>query len=218
MQSSPTLQEQTPRPRIAAKLVATALVLGLIGLVAGLGTWSAFTSTTSNSGNSFSAGTVTLTDNDGGSTALLTLTAAKPADSDEGCITVTYSGTLPSTVKLYGSSSFTSASSLAPYLNLTITRGSFASAPAFDSCTGFSADATNYVGAGNGVVYSGTLAAFNTSHSSFTNGLTDPTSGSPEVWSNPESHVYKISVSVADNNSAQGLNVTEAFTWEAQNN
>jgi hypothetical protein len=188
-----------------------AIVLGLVGVVAGYGTWSAFSSTTANAGNQFSAGTVTLTDNDSDA-ALLTLTAAKPGDFDEGCITASYSGSLPAAVKLYGSGSFTSSSSLAPYLNLTITRGSFASAPAFDSCTGFLADT------GGGVLYNGTLAAFNSFYSSFGNGLVDTNNGTTEVWSNPESHVYKIRVSVQDNNSAQGLNANETFTWEAQNN
>ena len=199
------------------KIVATIVVVGLIGVVAGVGTWSAFSSIVSNAANAFAAGTVILEDNDGG-VRMLTLSNAKPNDFDEGCITVSYTGTLPSTVKLYGSSSFTSASSLAPYLNMTITRGSFSTAPAYDSCTNFTPDGTNYIGQGNGVVFSGTLASFNTSHSSFANGLVDPTSGSPEVWTNPESHVYKIRVTVADNNAAQGLNVTETFTWEAQNN
>jgi hypothetical protein len=197
--------------RTRTKLAATALVLGLVGVVAGYGTWSAFSSTTANAGNQFSAGTVTLTDNDNDA-ALLALATAKPGDFDEGCITATYAGSLPATVKLYGAATFTSASSLAPYLNLTITRGSFPTAPAYDSCTGFLADT------GGGVLYNGTLSAFNSSHSSFTNGLTDTDNGTTEVWQNPESHVYKIRVTVSDNNSAQGLNATETFTWEAQNN
>jgi hypothetical protein len=197
--------------RTRTKLVATALVLGVLGAVAGYGTWSAFSSTTANAGNQFSSGTVTLTDNDGDA-ALLTLSGAKPGDFDEGCITVSYSGSLPATVKVYGSASSTSASSLAPYLNLTITRGSFPSAPAFDSCAGFQADT------GGGVLYNGTLSAFNSTYSSFANGLVDTNNGSTEVWQNPESHVYKIRVTVQDNNSAQGLNATETFTWEAQSN
>jgi hypothetical protein len=149
---------------------------------------------------------------------LLSLTSAKPGDYDEGCITVTYSGSLAATVKLYGAGTFTSASSLAPYIDLVITRGSFGSAPGFDSCTGFNADSTNYVGAGAGIIYSGTLSSFNSSYTSFSNGLTDPTSGSPEVWTTSEPHVYKIRATLQNNNAAQGLNVTETFTWEAQNN
>lgn len=199
------------------KLLVTALVVGVVGIVAGTQTWAAFSSTTSNSGDSFAAGTVAISDNDAGA-ALLSLSAAVPGAFDEGCITVTYSGSLSATVKLYGAGTFTSGSSLAPYLDLTITRGSFGSPPAFDSCTGFTADATNYIGAGAGVIFNGTLDGFNTSHTSFANGLTDPTSGSPEVWDSAESHVYKIRATLQNNSAAQGLNVTETFTWEAQNN
>ena len=203
--------EQHPSRSTRSKLLATALVVGLVGVVAGYGTWSAFSSTTSNSGNQFSAGTVTLADNDGG-VALLALSGAKPGDADEGCITVNYTGSLAATVKLYGSGTTTSASSLAQYLDLTITRGSFVSAPAFDSCTGFVADV------GGGVLYNGTLGAYNSAHSNFANGLTDTNNGTTEVWANGEAHVYKIRVAVRDDNNAQGLNVTETFTWEAQNN
>jgi len=199
------------------KLLATALVLGAVGSVLGVQTWAAFSGTTVNPTNSFVAGTVAIADNDSGA-AMLSLASALPGAFDEGCITVTYSGSLSATVKLYGAGTFTSGSSLAPYIDLTITRGSFGSPPAFDSCTGFTADSTNYIGAGAGVVFNGTLGGFNTSHTSFANGLTDPTSGSPEVWDNAESHVYMIRVTLQNNTAAQGLNVTETFTWEAQNN
>ena len=199
------------------KLLATALVLGVVGLLVGTQTWSAFSATTSNSANSLAAGTVAITDNDSGA-ALLSLSSAKPGDFTEGCITVTYSGSLAATVKLYGAGTFTSGSSLAPYIDLVVTRGSFASAPAFDSCTGFTADGTNYVGAGAGIIFSGTLSSFTNSYTSFANGLTDPTSGSPEAWTTSEAHVYKIRATLQNNNAAQSLNVTETFTWEAQNN
>jgi len=50
----------------ARKLLLTALVLGALGGAAGLGAYSAFSGTTSNPGDSFTAGTVTLGDNDAG--------------------------------------------------------------------------------------------------------------------------------------------------------
>jgi hypothetical protein len=202
---------------IRLRVLLTAVVVGIAGAVAGMETWAAFSSTTSNTGDSFAAGSVAISDNDSGA-ALLSLASGLPGAFDEGCITVTYSGSLAATVKLYGAGTYTSSSSLAPYLDLTITRGSFSSAPAFDSCTGFAADSTDYIGAGAGVIFSGTLAAFNTSYTSFADGLTDPTSSSPEVWSTSEAHVYKIRATLQSNIAAQGLNVTESFTWEAQNN
>ena len=70
------------------KLLVTMLLVGIVGAGAGSATYSAFTSTTGNGGNVFSAGTVNLTDNDGGSTSLLALSNAKPGDADTGCIAV----------------------------------------------------------------------------------------------------------------------------------
>jgi predicted ribosomally synthesized peptide with SipW-like signal peptide len=197
-----------PHPSPARKVGLTALIVALLVSVVGLGTWSAFSATTSNPGNAFAAGTVILADNDSGST-MLALSNAVPGNTDTSCITVSYSGSLPSNVRLYGT---TSGTGLDQYLDLVVTRGS--GAAGFDNCTGFSADATNYIGAGAGVVYSGTLQGYPDSYAA---GLVDPTSGSPESWTNPENHQYRFQVTVQDNNAAQGLNATQTFTWEARN-
>ena len=141
---------------------------------------------------------------------MLSLSGAKPGDSDTSCIVVSYSGTLPASVRLYGT---TSGTGLDQYLDLTATRGTKSSA--FDGCSDFTADATNYIGQGAGVIYSGTLQGWADNYAA---GLVDPTPGSPETWTNPESHAYKFVVTVQDNNSAQGLNATQTFTWEARNN
>jgi hypothetical protein len=201
--------------RFAVWSAGAVLLVTLASAVMGW-TWSTFTSTRDAGSNSFATGTVILGDNDG-STALLGISGGLPGAFDEGCITVSYSGTLPATVKLYGSQSAASTPSLAQYLDLRITRGTFSSAPSFDACSSFTADATNYVGAGSGVIYSGTLANFDAAHTGFANGLTDP-SGTPEVWTTSESHVYQIRVTVQNNAAAAGLNVTHTFSWEAQNN
>jgi predicted ribosomally synthesized peptide with SipW-like signal peptide len=193
---------------VARRLLLTALVLGGLVAVAGTATFSAFSSQTSSSGNSFAAGTVQLTDNDAG-TAMLAMTNAQPGDSDTSCILLTYSGTLDSTVRLYGAV----AGALGPYLTLTVTRGTDSS-PSFDSCTNFSADATDYIGSGNGVVYQGLLSAF---PSTYATGLVDPTSGSPETWTSSEAHSYRFVVTLANDNGAQGQSATAAFTWEARN-
>jgi predicted ribosomally synthesized peptide with SipW-like signal peptide len=186
------------------------LVVALLGVVAAIGTWSAFSSTTENPGNTFSAGSVSLTDNDSG-TAMFTMTNMVPGSTEAGCIKVIYTGTLTSNVSLYGT---TTGTGLDPFLNLKITRGTYSSDPGFDSCTNFSADATNYIAAGAGVIFNGTLQGY---PDSFAAGLVDPTSGSPEAWTNPENHVYKFEITLQDNNLAQGLNATQAFTWEARN-
>lgn len=184
------------------------LVIGVAGLLAGAGSYAVFTATTGNTGNSFTSGTVAIQDNDA-NTAMLALANAKPGDADTSCIRIEYTGSLDSTVRLYGSVS----GSLANYVTLTVTRGTDSS-PSFDSCANFTPDATNYVGAGNGVVYSGPLSSFPASYAA---GIVDPTSGSPETWSQSEAHSYRFVVTLQDDNAAQGLTGNASFTWEARN-
>ena len=194
--------------RFGRRMLGTVVVVGLLaGATAGVG-WSAFFSTPSNSGNSFAAGTVSIQDNDAG-TAMLALTSAGPADGDTSCLQVTYTGSLAATVRLYASVTGT----LAQYLTLTVTRGT-SSAPTFDSCTSFAADATNYIGAGAGVVYSGALSSL---PSSYAAGIVDPTAGSPESWTSSEAHSYRLAVTLASDTAAQGLSAAATLTWEARN-
>jgi len=189
-------------------LVTAVALFGTASYVGATGVFSAFSGTTSNPSNTFAAGTVYISDNDGGS-ALLALSAGKPADTTTGCIKVTYSGTLDSNVRLYGSVS----GSLGTYLTLTVTRGTDSS-PSFSSCTNFTADATNYIGSGAGVIYNGNLSAY---PASYATGLVDPTSGSPATWSTSIAHSYKFVITLQNDNNAQGLSATASFTWEARN-
>jgi hypothetical protein len=194
------------RPRLLATAVA---ILAVLTLLATKPTWSAFSNTTSNSANTTTAGTVTLTDNDAGS-AIFTLTNLVPGDTDSGCLQVTYQGTLPALVRLY----HTTTGSLAGALDLTITRGTL-TAGTFDDCTGFVADPTNYLGQGNGIIYAGTLAALGTS---WTGGLPDPhTASVPEAWTTGEVHAYRLKLTVRDDNSAQSTSIATSFAFEAQN-
>jgi hypothetical protein len=171
-------------------------------------TYAAFSTTTASAADSYAAGSVSLVDNDGGA-QLLSLTNATPGASTTGCILVTYNGSLDSTVRLYA----TVTGTLAPYLTLTVTRGTDL-APSFRSCTAFTPDVTNYVGAGTGVIYSGLLSAF---PGSYTTGIVDPTSGTPETWTSAEAHSYKFVLSLNNDGAAQGLSATATFTWEARN-
>jgi hypothetical protein len=205
---------RAPRPAARTRLsrsrrwALTMLVIGVAGLVAGAGSYAVFTATTGNTGNAFASGTVAIADNDS-DTALLALANAKPGDADTSCIRIEYTGSLDSTVRLYGSV----GGGLADYLTLTVTRGTDSS-PSFDACASFTPDATNYIGAGSGVVYSGPLSAFPASYAA---GIVDPTAGAPETWSQAEAHSYRFVVTLQDVNAAQGLTATASFTWEARN-
>ena len=195
------------------KVLLLVLVVGVTSTIAGSGTFSAFSSTTSNPSNAFTAGTVTITDNDGAS-SVISLSNAKPTDSSTGCIRVSYSGSLDANVHLYASVS----GSLAQYLTLTVTRGTDSS-PSFASCTNFTPDTANYFGNGAGVIYSGQLNSF---PSTYAAGIVDPVNcGSPpcsaQTWQSGNAHSYKFVISLNNNNSAQGLSSTATFTWEAQN-
>jgi hypothetical protein len=192
----------------ARKILASLLVLGAIGAVAGYGSYSAYTATTGNTGNSFEAGSVSIEDNDNAG-AMLSLSNAKPGDSDTSCIIVKYTGSLASNVRLYAATT----GGLPQYMDVTITRGTVAP-PAFDNCSNFSADATNYIGAGAGVIYNGPISGMGTN---WAGGVVDPLAGSPESWTTNEEHSYRFTVTLQDNNSAQTLNGTATFTWEARN-
>jgi hypothetical protein len=186
-------------------------VLALLIPAAGAVTFAAYTATTMNSGNIVEAGSVKLSDNGDGS-SLMSLSGGVPGDTTSACIKVTYDGSLASTVRLHGT---TTGSGLDQYLDLKVTRGIYTpSDPAFKSCTNFQADGTDYIGAGNGVIYNGTLQGFADDYAS---GLVDPLSGSPESWTNGEPHVYKLEVTVQSNFAAQNKDATQTFKWEARN-
>jgi hypothetical protein len=191
------------RLEFLAALVAVAVATS----VAGHSVFAAFSRTTTSSGNAFATGTVNIGDNDGAA-AMLSLTSAAPGASDTGCIKVTYTGSLAAGIHLYASVS----GGLASYLDLTVTRGTD-STPSFDSCTGFAPDSTDYIGAGAGVIYSGTLAAYPTSYAS---GVVDASTSAPATWNTNDAHSYKFVVTLQNNSAAQGLSATATFNWEAR--
>jgi hypothetical protein len=196
---------------VARRVLMTAIALAMTGLAIAAATWSSFSQTTANPSNIVSAGTVNIGDDDGDAT--FSVPGMLPGTSVSGCIRVTYTGSLQSNVHLY--SDITGG--LAPYLNLTITRGS-ETAPSFPNCTTFTPDATNYVGAGAGVVYSGTLAGFNSAHSDYSSGLVD-VPGSPQAWNTNSAHSYQFTFTLPSgvSSAAQGLSTSATFDWEAQN-
>jgi hypothetical protein len=152
-----------------------------------------------------------LLDDDYGS-AMLTLANAGPGDTDDGCMRVTYAGSYAGsyapTVRLYGS---TTGTGLDEFLQLTVLRGKLSGGSA--SCAGFTPDATDYLGAGPGVIFQGPLNAF---PDDYLGGLVDPVEESPETWTNGETHSYRFVISVTDDNDAQGLTSGQRFVWEAR--
>ncbi len=199
------MTSETVERREGRKGIVTLAAALVIGLVAGGATWSAFNAQTANSGNTFTSGTVTITDNDAGS-AMFNLAGMRPGTPVSKCIKVTYTGSLTSGVKMYGA--VTGGTGLEAYLQVTVTRGTVSSG-AFPDCTSFTADSTNYNALGAGVLYSGLLSGLPATQAS---GVADPTS----AWATNESHWYMFTVDVQDTPSAEGKSATETFTWDAR--
>lgn len=185
-----------------SKLLTSVALVGL--LLAGVAAvvQSAFTSTLRNSGNTFEAGTISLSGSVDRSTALFDLKGIKPGPVASRCIKVTYhaTGGLSSTLKIHG----TTAGTLAPHLRMKITRGSFPGAPpAGGACTGFAPS--------SGIpMYDGSLANL---PSSWSTGVLDVDVN----WTDGESSVYRIDVDLADTDDAQGATATHELVFEARN-
>jgi hypothetical protein len=190
----------------ARKLALSMLVLAVAVAAVGLGTYSAFSATTTNTGDTITAGTVAIGDNDSGS-AMYNVSNQKPGDVVQKCIKVDYTGSLAASVKLYTASTI---GSLGQYIDLQIRTGS--GSPTFPGCSGFSADGSD--------LYSGTLANFASTYTSYSNGLLDAGPGSNTSWVNGNSVVYRFTLTLQGSapDSAQNTSTgSHSITWEAQN-
>ena len=181
----------------------------LAGLVVSAGvvwqaSYSAFSATAANPTSNWASGTVALTDDDT-NTAMFTASNLKPGATGTKCIAVTSAGSLPSTVKLYGTGAATT-NALSSSINLTVTQGT---GGGYGSCTGFTPLATG------SSLFSGTLAGFASASTAFANGL--------GTWaptgSGSETRTYQLTYTLdsAAPNTAQGGTAALGFTWEAQN-
>ncbi len=174
-----------------------AMAVGLIALGSGT-TFSAFSSTTSNASNAFSAGTVRIRDNDSGG-VMFSTSGVRPGDAAKvSCITVTYDGSLDSDARLYAT---VSNAGVEQYIDLKVETGTTTSG--FGDCSGFSAIST---------LYNDTLANYPTAWGS---GLAEP--GNP--WTSGEAHAYRFTMSLQSSApaAAQGTTATVTFRWEARN-
>lgn len=188
------------------KILLTLLLLGCVGSVAGVGMWSAFTATTTNTGNSYASGTVIISQH-AGATTLYDGSDKGPGSNGTtvACVRVTYTGTLPATVKLY-SSAVTNGTAF----NLEVERGSGLTSPDNTmNCTGFTSSS---------VAFNGTLDTFPTTYAA---GIDGKASGA--AWSQNDSVDYRFTISVVDdttpNDRTSALSTgTHSFTWEARNN
>lgn len=193
----------------ARNLLATVVVVGLLIAAVGAAVFSAYTAVTSNDGNTFTAGTIELTDNDSGN-ALFNVSGFTPGDSFVRCIKVDYDSTggVQSGLRLFGA---TGGTGLADYLDIRVRRGTMAvPASAPGDCTGFTPDTADYNGDGPGVFVDDKLIDF---PANYDDGVADPVA----AWSDGDSAVYEITLTVENDNDAQGLAATQDFSFEARN-
>jgi hypothetical protein len=123
-----------------------------------------------------------------------------PGPPQVRCIDVTYNGTAdPLPVRLYAAGA--PVGTLAGYLDLTVEMGTRTDT-AFGTCGGFSSA---------GTLFSGTLAAFGTTHANYTAGRTtwDPAVGS-------SMRTFRFTLGVQSNAAAQGQTTTFGFSWETR--
>ena len=201
-----TTAARRPSRRLAkiVSLVAIPAAVAVSGLVVAQASYSAYSATTVNPTNNWATGTVALSDDDA-NTAAFTASNLKPGSTGTKCLTVTSTGSLASTVKLYATNP-ASTKNLASNITLTVSQGSGGS---FGSCTGYTPLAT---GAN---LYSGTLDAFGASYTGYNTGLG---SWAP-TGTGTESRTYQISYTVAGNapDTTQGGTASLGLTFEAQN-
>jgi hypothetical protein len=199
-----------PSRKIATivSLVAVPTALAASGLVVAQSSYSAYSATTVNPSSNWATGTVALTDDDA-NVAAFTASNLKPGSTGTRCIVVSSTGSLPASVKLYGTGA-TTTNALASSVNLTVTQGTGGS---FGSCSGFTALAS-----GSGV-YSGTLADFGTAATSYANGVGTWSTAGVATGGPAETRTYQIAYTVRSDaaNSTQAGTAAIGFTWEAQN-
>ena len=192
----------TPRAARLAAWIAIPAALVASGVVVSTASYSAFTATTVNPTSNWTAGSVALTDDDN-NTALFNATGLKPGSTGANCITVTSTGSLPSTVKLYGTNA-SATKALDANMTLVVEQGT---GGGFGSCTGFTPATTS------GTLYSGLLSNFTAANFASGLGTWAPTGTASE------SRVYRFTYTVSSTapNSVQGGTAALGFTWEAQN-
>jgi len=192
----------TPRAARLAAWIAIPAALVASGVVVSTASYSAFSATTVNPTSNWTAGSVALTDDDN-NTALFNATGLKPGSTGANCITVTSTGSLPSTVKLYGTNA-SATKALDANMTLVVEQGT---GGGFGSCTGFTPATTS------GTLYSGLLSNFTAANFASGLGTWAPTGTASE------SRVYRFTYTVSSTapNSVQGGTAALGFTWEAQN-
>jgi hypothetical protein len=178
------------------ELLILVVLVGLGVTVGGATTFSAFAGATTSPGNQIHAGDLQLS-SEGAASATFAVGAAQPGVKQSRCVLVRNTGTLAAQVRLYGQTT----GDLAPYLDLTVTRGTAASTPAA-SCASFQPDA------GGGTLFDKALSLFPTT--------ADAALVDGSAWAAGEAHAYRLDLVLRSDAGGQGRAATVSFTWEGR--
>ena len=189
-------------PRIVACLLALVLAAAA-GWTAGAAR-SAFSASTATSGSTVTAGTVDLEDDDD-TTALYSISGMKPGDSVQRCLRVRYTGSLGGSVAI---STPSTPGAAGAYVRVRIEAGRRTGGATFPSCTGFTADASLFLG---------TLDAFAAAHGTAGTPLGTVPFGKT-AWAAGDAVVYRFTVSLPSTTSdaARGTSTgAHTFRWRS---
>lgn len=195
------------------KVMASLAAIGCFGTLAAAGIFGAFSAQSVNETNEFSSATLTLSSsNDAVAEPVYSRANAVPGDSgntDNSCIEITYTGTVPAEVRLFGRTTGQQGSGLAPGVMLRITEGD---GGVEDGCLSFVP--TGSPGGVFGAAAGNSLQTIRDLHFSYPLGFNLGT------WSPNESHVYRFESWLSANIdpvAMQGKSAgNQAFVWEAR--
>lgn len=192
----------SPRSRRLVRWGALPVAVLASGVIVSTASYSAFTSSTDNTGNAWNAGAISLADDDSGA-AMFAAEDLQPGSTGENCIAITSDGSLESDIRLYADNA-AQEQGLDQYLQLEIVQGI---GGGYGSCEDFvpaTSDAT---------VYSGTLAALTSTAVDHTSGI-----GSWASDGGGEERVFKVSYTLTDDapNTVQGGSATVDLVWEGR--
>jgi hypothetical protein len=181
--------------RLASRLlrfggVPLGVVLAMVVAV-GHATYAAYVATTANNGSSYAAGSVVVTDNDGGTTYSFPSLAF--GQTKTWCTTVTYGGSLTADVRTLA----TAGGTIPGSISVSVDVGSGGDA----ACTGFTLTSN---------LYTGTLAGLAAAAPTWATGL-----GGFTGANSGDARTYRFKASLNDPAAPDGSTATATITWEA---
>ncbi|GAA3338191.1 hypothetical protein GCM10017714_08360 [Curtobacterium pusillum] len=129
------MKKPSARMRTLLGFGAAPLAIVIAGGLVWHSSYAAFTATTRNAGDSWSAGSVALTDDDKGAAAF-SVTNLVPGDTGTKCIVVTSNANVPGEVRDYAAN-LSSTTGLSEHIQFKVEVGTGGS---FNDCTGFTPD------------------------------------------------------------------------------